>query len=139
MTLSFVRNVVTRLRIIVALLLLTPALLTGCSALRFGYKQAPELAFWWLDGYADFDEARSRQARERIAQWFAWHRRSQLPDAAALLARMQTDVLADASPDRACRWWSEWRSRAETAAEQALPGGQRQLLQRIRSHNSHWR
>lgn len=122
MTLSFVRNVVTRLRIIVALLLLTPALLTGCSALRFGYNQAPELAFWWLDGYADFDEAQSRQARERIAQWFSWHRRSQLPDAAALLARMQSDVLADTSPDRACRWWSEWRQRAETAAEQALPG-----------------
>ena len=60
MTLLFVRNVVTRLRIIVALLLLTPALLTGCSALRFGYNQAPELAFWWLDGYADFDEVQSR-------------------------------------------------------------------------------
>ena len=87
MTLLFVRNVVTRLRIIVALLLLAPALLTGCSALRFGYNQAPELAFWWLDGYADFDEAQSRQARERIAQWFSWHRRSQLPDVAALLAR----------------------------------------------------
>lgn len=122
MTLLFVRNVVTRLRIIVALLLLTPALLTGCSALRFGYNQAPELAFWWLDGYADFDEAQSRQARERIARWFSWHRRSQLPDYAALLARMQSEAPADTSPDRACRWWSEWRQRAETAAEQALPG-----------------
>ena len=78
--------------------------------------------WWWLDGYADFDEVQSRQARERIAQWFAWHRRSQLPDAAALLARMHSEVLADTSPDRACRWWSEWRQRAETAAEQALPG-----------------
>lgn len=120
MTRLFLRNVVTRLRIIVALLLVS-AVLAGCSAVRFGYNQAPELLFWWLDGYADFDDAQSVLARDRIARWFAWHRRTQLPDYAALLARMQADVLADTTPDRACRWWAELRERGERAAERSLP------------------
>lgn len=120
MTLLFLRNVVTRLRIIVALLL-AAALMAGCSAVRFGYNQGPELLYWWLDGYADFDDAQTRLVRERLAQWFAWHRRTQLPDYAALLARMQADVLADTTPDRVCRFWVEIRQRGELAAEQALP------------------
>jgi len=120
MTLVFVRNVVSRLRIIVALGLLA-ALLAGCSALRVGYGQAPELLFWWLDGYADFDDTQAPRVRERIGEWFAWHRRTQLPDYAALLARAQREVLADTSPDRACGWFGQLRERAELAAQQALP------------------
>lgn len=120
MTLLFLRNVVTRLRIIVALLL-AAGVLAGCSAVRFGYNQAPELLFWWLDGYADFDDAQAPQVRERLGQWFAWHRRTQLPDYASLLGRAQADVLADTTPDRTCRWFDELRQRGQTAAEQALP------------------
>ncbi len=121
MTRLFLRSVVSRLRIIAALLVLTPALLAGCSALRFGYNQAPDLLFWWLDGYADFDDAQSRLVRDRLGQWFAWHRRTQLPDYGALLARMQAEALADTTPDRTCRWWGEVRERLDLAVEQALP------------------
>jgi hypothetical protein len=120
MTLSFLRNVVERLRIIVVLLLVA-GVLAGCSAVRFGYNQGPELLFWWLDGYADFDDAQARQVRERLHDWFAWHRRTQLPDYAALMSRAQADVLADTTPDRACRWFAELRQRGEVAAERALP------------------
>lgn len=120
MTRLFLRNVVSRLRIIVVMGLLA-GLLAGCSAIRFGYNQAPDLLFWWLDGYADFDDAQAPRVRESLAQWFAWHRRTQLPDYANLLARAQADVLADTTPDRACRWWAELRQRGDLAAEQALP------------------
>ncbi len=120
MTLLFLRNVVTRLRIIVALLLAS-VVLAGCSAVRFGYNQAPELLFWWLDGYADFDDTQARQVRSRLGEWFAWHRRTQLPDYAELLARAQAEVLVDTTPDRACRWFADVRQRGEIAAEQALP------------------
>ncbi|MFT3953379.1 MAG: DUF6279 family lipoprotein [Piscinibacter sp.] len=120
MTRMFVRNVVSRLRIIVALFVLAWGL-TGCSAVRFGYNQGPELAYWWLDGYADFDDAQSLRVRDALAQWFAWHRRTQLPDYAGLLVRAQAEVLADTSPERACHWWSELRLRADRALDQALP------------------
>ena len=116
----FVRNVVSRLRIIVALSILAWGL-TGCSAVRFGYNQAPELVYWWLDGYVDFDDAQSRRVRDMLGQWFAWHRRTQLPDYAALLARAQAELPADTTPQRVCRWWDELRQRGERAAEQALP------------------
>jgi Family of unknown function (DUF6279) len=101
--------------------LLLALALGGCSAVRFGYNQAPELAYWWLDGYADFDDTQSPRVRDALARWFAWHRRTQLPDYAALLARAQVDVLADTTPDRACGWWTELRNRMDTAFDQAIP------------------
>jgi Family of unknown function (DUF6279) len=113
-------NVVSRLRIIVVMGLLA-GLLAGCSAIRFGYNQAPDLLFWWLDGYADFDDAQSLRVRDGLAQWFAWHRRTQLPDYAGLLVRAQAELPADTTPQRVCRWWDDLRQRGERAAEQALP------------------
>lgn len=113
-------NVVSRLRIIVVMGLLA-GLLAGCSAVRFGYNQAPDLLFWWLDGYADFDDAQSLRVRDGLAQWFAWHRRTQLPDYAGLLVRAQAELPADTTPQRVCRWWDDLRQRGERAAEQALP------------------
>jgi hypothetical protein len=114
------RNVVSRLRIIVVLAVAVCALV-ACSAVRFGYNQAPELVYWWLDGYADFDDAQSRRVRELVAEWFAWHRRTQLPDYARLLARAQAEALADTTPERACGWWNTLRERGELAMTQALP------------------
>ena len=93
----------------------------GCSAIRLGYSQAPELLYWWLDGYADFDDAQTRRVRDALARWFAWHRRTQLPDYAALLARAQAEAPADTTPDKACAWWSDLRSRADKAFAAAVP------------------
>lgn len=105
-------------RIIVVLLLLA---LGGCSAVRFGYNQAPDLAYWWLDGYGDFDEAQTLRTREGLKRWFDWHRRTQLPDYSQLLARAQAEALPDATPDQACRWWDRLRERADVALGEALP------------------
>ena len=95
--------------------------LGGCSALRFGYNQAPDLVYWWLDGYADFDEAQTLRTREGIRRWFDWHRRTQLPEYAQLLARAQAEALADGTPEQACRWWDLLRERADRALSEALP------------------
>ena len=100
--LSSLRGVVSRWAIIAALVLLSVGL-TGCSAVRFGYNQAPELVYWWLDGYADFDDPQSRRVRDMLGQWFGWHRRTQLPDYANLLQRAQADVLADSNNAQAVR------------------------------------
>lgn len=95
--------------------------LGGCSALRFGYNQAPDLAYWWLDAYADFDEAQTLRTREGIRRWFEWHRRTQLPEYAQLLARAQEQALVDGTPEQACRWWQQLRERADGALAEALP------------------
>jgi len=107
-------------RWIIGLLWLALAGLSGCSALRFGYNQAPELVYWWLDGYVDFDDAQTLRVRDALAAWFQWHRRTQLSDYASLLARAQQDVLADTTAERACAWWGEVRQRTDVAFDRAL-------------------
>jgi hypothetical protein len=95
--------------------------LTGCSALRIGYSQAPDLVYWWLDGYVDFDGDQTPKVRDALAQWFAWHRRSQLPEYADLLVRAQKEVLVDTTPARVCDWQRELLKRAHTAYDRAEP------------------
>ena len=70
------------------ILLLTPWM-AGCSAIRLGYANGPQLAWWWLDGYVDFSSEQTPAAKQAIDRWFDWHRNTQLTDYAALLASTQ--------------------------------------------------
>ena len=97
------------------------ALLGACSALRIGYSQAPDLMYWYLDGYVDFNSAQTPRVRDALAHWLAWHRRTQLPDYAALLARAQTEVMTDITAARACEWQRDVIRRADTAFDRAAP------------------
>lgn len=96
-------------------------LLSGCSALRIGYNQAPLLSYWWLDAYADFDSTQSKHVREALAQWFRWHRSAELPEYATLLAQAGGEVGFDAQPAQVCRWAEVGRERARIAFEHAVP------------------
>jgi hypothetical protein len=122
-----VRHAIFRWPIIVAVCLAL-TMTGGCSALRFGYNQAADLAYWWLDGFVDFDDAQTLQVRNGLAGWFAWHRGTQLPDYAQLLARAQTEVLVDSTPARVCEWWATLGSRMDSAFERAVPAGAELML-----------
>ena len=95
--------------------------LAACSAARLGYSQGHELAFWWLDGYAGFNGEQSPQVRAALREWFAWHRNTQLPDYADLLAQAQRDVLAPTTPEAVCRWFDTFGERIDVALERARP------------------
>lgn len=97
-------------------------LMTGCSAVRLGYNHAPDLAYWWFDGYVDFKGDQSERAHEAIDEWFQWHRRVELPVYAGLLARAREQVAAPATAAQACQWFDEARLRVDVALERALPG-----------------
>ena len=125
-------------------------LASGCSALRIGYGTAPDLVYWWLDGYVDFNSSQAPRAREVIRQWFAWHRTTQLPDYAAQLARAQAEVLVDATAARACEWQAEVVKRAQVSFERIAPAAAelmltvtptqvRHLEQRYAKHNAGFR
>ncbi len=103
-------------------------LLGACSALRFGYNQADELAYWWLDGYADFDTQQSHRVRQALTQWHSWHRRTQLPDYTALLVQAQAEVPEPSTAQRLCHWWNNGRSRLNVALEAAIPAAAELLL-----------
>ena len=97
------------------------ALLSGCSMVRLGYNQAPELAYWWLDAYADFNDLQTPRVRDALTQWFAWNRRTQLPDYVALLQRAEAEVQSDTTTERACAFEADLRSRIDTAVDRAVP------------------
>lgn len=95
--------------------------MAGCSAIGLAYRQAPDLGYWWLDGYVDLDDAQSPKVREALSSWFAWHRAKELPVYVDLLARAEREVAGDLNPEQVCRWNDEGQARLEVALEQALP------------------
>ena len=97
------------------------AFVGGCSVLRISYNQAPDLLYWYLDGYVDFTSEQTPRVRDALTQFLGWHRRTQLPDYATQLARAQVEVLADTSGARVCDWQDELLVRAHTAFERAVP------------------
>src|SRR5262245_7443830 len=96
-------------------------LLAGCSAVRLGYAQAPHLLYWWLDSYVEFDAEQGERARDAVAEWFAWHRATQLPDYADLLATARRQILHDVTPGDVCQWADVLRRRLEVGYEQGVP------------------
>lgn len=103
-------------------LLCCALLMSGCSAVRLGYNHAPDLVYWWLDGYVDFKGDQSERAHEALDDWFQWHRRVELPVYAGMLARAREQVAAPVTAEQACQWFDEARLRFDVALERALPG-----------------
>jgi len=106
---------------IIGAVLLGGLLLSGCSAVKLGYNQAPTLAWWWLDGYVDFSDEQAPPVKQAIGQWFSWHRATQLPDYAKLLAVAQVQVMQPVTPAQMCRWNEDLRERIGTAIAHGVP------------------
>jgi hypothetical protein len=109
--------------IALALWLAAAALLLGaCSATRVAYNQAPNFAYWWLDGYVDFTDDQSPQARADLDRFFAWHRSAELPLYAQRLAQWQTLAQQDISAEQACREFDAVRASFQRMSERgAVP------------------
>jgi hypothetical protein len=99
------------------------ALVSGCSTVRFAYNQAPDLVYWWLDGYVDFNDTQEIAAREAIGGWFKWHRSTQLADYAELLAKAQRQALEPVTAAQVCRWVDDVGVRFDRAVEHGIDAG----------------
>ena len=121
-----VRNAMARYNGIIRRLLLVSVLtgmtaLAGCSAVRLAYHQAPELAYWVLDDYADFNGAQSLQLKADLAQLQAWHRQTQLPAYAQTLQQLQQRLPGDLTATQVCSVVAEARARLKTTLDQVEP------------------
>ena len=107
------------LRRIIGLALLLSALsvLTACSLLRLAYEQLPHVVYWRVDGFVDFNDEQAPRFRDAVERWFAWHRRTQLPDYIALLARAQREVVEPTTPAAVCAWAAEGERRLDRALD----------------------
>ncbi len=90
--------------------------------MKLAYNQAPDLTYWWLDGYFDFNEQQTPKVRDELARLFAWHRANELPKTAALLAEAGQLMAGEVSASQACRIYSQGRSLIDNVTNQALPG-----------------
>lgn len=95
--------------------------LAGCSALRLGYANGPELAYWWLDGYVDFNSEQTPRVRQALRTWFDWHRTTQLPDYVTALAALRDAADRPVTAEQACDITAQWRRRMDVALERAVP------------------
>ena len=96
------------------------ALSSGCSSIRLAYSNAPQLAWWWLDGYADFSREHAPSARRAVDSFFDWHRRSQLPDYATWLVAIQPQLADTMTAAQACRLQEQARDKLEPSLQRAL-------------------
>ncbi|MDB5880533.1 MAG: hypothetical protein JWP43_411 [Ramlibacter sp.] len=102
-------------------LLTCAAVLVGCSAIKLGYNNLDEFAYWWLDRYLDFNEDQSRRVREDLARLQQWHRREELPGIGIILQRMEQLAPDEVSAAQACSFVPQWRDRLNALADRAEP------------------
>ena len=103
--------------------LLAAAALAGCSTVRLAYNNLPEVSYWWLDTYLDFDGAQTPKVRDELAQLLTWHRQNELPRIASLLQEAQALAPHDVTAAQACRMADQIRERLLAVAERAEPAG----------------
>ena len=103
------------------LLIIGVTLLTGCSAIKLAYNQAPDLTYWWLDGYFDFNEQQTPRVRDELTRLFAWHRANELPKTADLLAQTSQLMAGEVSAAQACRIYDQGRGLLDNITQQVLP------------------
>ncbi|MEX1166701.1 MAG: DUF6279 family lipoprotein, partial [Hydrogenophaga sp.] len=95
--------------------------LGGCSSVRLAYNQAPNLAYWWLDGFVDLNDAQSAVLRDDLNGFFAWHRTEEIPLYVERLKQWQTLATQDLTPATACTQFEAVRSAYQRGIDRALP------------------
>jgi len=103
--------------------LLLAAALGACSAVKLAYNNLPEVSYWWLDAYLDFDGSQTPKVRDELAQLLAWHRKNELPRVVGLLQEAQALAPREVTAAQACRMADEIRERLLAVAERAEPAG----------------
>lgn len=98
------------------------AILQGCSTIKVGYNNASSLGYWWLDGYADFNDAQYPLVHDELDRLMKWHRAVELPKVAELLQKMQPLLTNDVTPAQVCAAMVEGRARVDAVAIHAIPG-----------------
>lgn len=96
-------------------------LLPACSALKIFYNQAPDVAYWYLDGYIDFTGAQSLQVKDDLGKLQVWHRQTQLPAYIDTLRKLRQRMPADMDAAQVCAVFADVRSKLVAVSHRAEP------------------
>ncbi|MGC4062313.1 MAG: DUF6279 family lipoprotein [Aquabacterium sp.] len=104
-----------------ALLCVAVLLLTACSIVRTIYNQAPNLAYWQLNRAFHLDDDQADQVKRNLRAFFQWHRQTELPVYAQLLARAAREAQGNISPELACERRAEFEKVGRRSIDKAVP------------------
>ena len=99
-------------------LLVLSCLLQACSAVKLAYNQAPELAYWYLDGYVDFSTEQSVQVKDELNKLQIWHRQTQLPIYIDTVQKLQLKIPLDVNAQDVCSILSDVRRKFVVLSDQ---------------------
>ncbi|MGJ7543909.1 DUF6279 family lipoprotein [Variovorax sp. LT1R16] len=101
------------------------AALAGCSAVKLAYNNLPELGYWWLDGYVEFNTVQTPKVRAQLAALLESHRRNELPEFQRLIEGAAAKAQADVTASEVCAVGDAIRDRLlATALEASKPGAE---------------
>lgn len=103
--------------------LLVAGCLAACSTLKLAYNNLPEVSYWWLDSYVDFDSTQTPRVRDELARLLEWHRQNELPKLADLLRQTRVLASGDVTAAQACELAEAIRARLLAVADRATPAG----------------
>ncbi|RYX92845.1 MAG: hypothetical protein EOO28_20900 [Comamonadaceae bacterium] len=95
--------------------------LQACSAVKLAYNQAPQLTYFYLDGYIDFTSEQSLKVKEELQKLHEWHRHTQLPAYADSLQKLRQQLASDIQPQTACNAFDDARAKLVAVTNRAEP------------------
>jgi hypothetical protein len=102
--------------------LLLVAALGACSAIKLAYNNLPEVSYWWLDGYLDFDSTQTPRCATSWRSCWPGTGRTSCP-ASPMLQDAQALAPGEVTPAQACTMADRIRERLLAVSERAEPAG----------------
>ncbi|MBA3777055.1 MAG: hypothetical protein H0X11_11545 [Betaproteobacteria bacterium] len=97
------------------------ALAAGCSVVKLSYNNADTLTLLWLNRYVDLDAGQEAWTKDRVREFYVWHRATQLPDYAQMLLRTRTLLQSPVTKADMLALNAEMATRLDVATTKALP------------------
>ncbi len=85
------------------------------------YNSAPNLTYWWLDGYLDFTSEQKPAVKSELAALHDWHRKNELPIYADFVNGLQAKAVRDVDAAEVCAAFDEVRARVRASSSHILP------------------
>jgi hypothetical protein len=94
-------------------------LLSGCSAVKVAYNNAPTLTYWWMDTEFNFNDSQVPPLKEKLIAFHQWHRQQELPHYLETLRQFQTLLNSQVSPAQLCDIYAQGFNFAQRLGDEA--------------------
>jgi hypothetical protein len=103
------------------LLIAMMTIVSGCTSVKFTYDHGDTLLYWWLNAYVDLDGDQSAWVKKDIDGLFQWHRKTQLNQYSALMAKAQKQLAGEVTQADLLADYKQIKGYTEQLAMRAVP------------------